>query len=549
MDGHQHHLVGALVVAVDVADEGDIFQIALQRGVLAVLVAVVLDVVHQLAQVLQAVGGVLVALGGVGFQHGLVAGPLDDVGGKGVQRLGLQRILQALVDLPEFQQGHHSPAELGVLVGVADDLQHAHPLLGGKVCNDLHRGVADLAGRLVDDAAQAHVIAGVGHDGHIGVDVLDLFAVVETLAAHDLVGDARAGEVAFDGSRLGVHAVEDGVVGQMAARFQVLADDVCNVHGLVLLVLGGVHLHLVALAVVGPQGLALALRVVLDDAVGGVQDVGGGAVVLFQPDGLCPGVALFKVEDVFNGSPAEAVDALVIVAHHADVALRAGEQAHQTELRHTGVLILVHQQVFVFGLVEVPHVRVLCQQLHGLVDEVVEVEGTGLLQPLFVGGVDAGRQRALGVLGGVGKGLFRADQLILPAAHLVDGALDGEELVIHVQVLVHRLHHPLGIVGVVDGKTAGVADLLRPAAQDAHTGRVEGGGEHLVALFPAQHPAQALLHLPGRLVGKGDGHHVPAAHGVLPQHTVQPAGRGGAGHDGIAQGLDILFGGGAGQLF
>ena len=93
MDGHQHHLVGALVVAVDVADEGDIFQIALQRGVLAVLVAVVLDVVHQLAQVLQAVGGVLVALGGVGFQHGLVAGPLNDVGGKGVQRLGLQRIL------------------------------------------------------------------------------------------------------------------------------------------------------------------------------------------------------------------------------------------------------------------------------------------------------------------------------------------------------------------------------------------------------------------------------------------------------------------------
>ena len=79
------------------------------------------------------------------------------------------------------------------------------------------------------------------------------------------------------GVRLGVHAVEDGVVGQMAALFQVLADDIRDVHGFVLLVLGGVHLHLVALAVVGPQGLALALRVVLDDAVGGVQDVGGGS--------------------------------------------------------------------------------------------------------------------------------------------------------------------------------------------------------------------------------------------------------------------------------
>ena len=61
------------------------------------------------------------------------------------------------------------------------------------------------------------------------------------------------------------------MVGQMTARLEVLANDVRNVHRFVLLVLGGVHLHLVALAVVGPQGLALALRVVLDDAVGGVQ--------------------------------------------------------------------------------------------------------------------------------------------------------------------------------------------------------------------------------------------------------------------------------------
>ena len=72
------------------------------------------------------------------------------------------------------------------------------------------------AGRLVDDAAQAHIIAGVRHDGHVGLDILDLFAVVEALAAHDLVGDACTGKVAFDGGRLGVHAVEDGVVGQMS---------------------------------------------------------------------------------------------------------------------------------------------------------------------------------------------------------------------------------------------------------------------------------------------------------------------------------------------
>lgn len=190
--------------------------------------------------------------------------------------------------------------------------------------------------------------------------------------------DARAGEVAFDGSRLGVHTVENGVVCQMPALLQVLTDDIRDMAGFVLLILGGIHLHLIALTVVRPQGLALALGVVLDDAVGCVEDIGGGAVVLLQSDGLGAGIEFFKVENVLNGSATEAVDALVVIAHNADVALRPGEQADQTELRHAGILILVHQQVTVLVLVELPHILVLRQQLNGLIDQVVEVEGSCL---------------------------------------------------------------------------------------------------------------------------------------------------------------------------
>ena len=506
------------------------------------LIAVVFDVVDQLAQVLQAVCRILVALGRIGFQHGLVAGHLNDILGKFVQRPGFQRFLQFFVDLPEFQQRHDGTAEFGVCIRVGDDLQHTDSLLGGKVSDHINSGVADLPGRLVDDAAQAHIIPGVRHNGHIGVDVLDLFAVIEALAAHDLMGNARAGKVAFDGSRLGIHAVEHRMVRQMPALFQVLTDDICNVHGFVLLILGSVDLHLVALVVPGPQGLALALGVVLDDAVGSIQDIGGGTVILLQTDGLGAGEDALKVQNVLNGGTAETVDALVIVTDNADVLFRAGEQADQPELGHAGILILVHQQVAVLVLVELPHVRVVGQQLHGLVDEVIKIERTGLFQLFLVSCVDAGGLGALHVSGVVCKRLFRADQLILPAAHLVDGGLDGQEFIIDAQFFIHRFHHALGIVGVVDGKAAGVADLLRPAAQDAHTGRVEGGGKHLVPLFAAQHIAQALFQLPCRLVGKGDGHHVPTANSILPQHPVQPGGRIGAGHNCRFQGLDIILG-------
>ena len=487
-------------------------------------------------------------LGGVCFQHGFVAGQFNDIRGKLVQRAGGKRILQTLVDLPELEQRHDRAGELGVLVGMADDIQHTDPLLPGKVRNDIHGGGTDLAGGLVDDAAQPHIVPGVGYDGHIGVDVLDLLTVVEALPAHDLMRNTRAGEVAFDGSRLSVHAVEDGVVCQMSACLQVLADNVRDMAGFILLVLGGVHLHLITLAIIRPQGLALALGVVLNDTVGCVEDVGGGAVVLLQTDGLGAGIELFKVEDIFNGSTTEAVDALVVVAHHADVALRPGEQADQTELRHAGILILVHQQVAVLVLVELPHVRVVGQQLHGLVDEVIKIKRAGFFQLFLVSCVDACGLGALHVSGVVCKGLLRADQLILPAAHLVDGGFDGQKFIIDAQLFIHRFHYTLGIIGVVDGKAAGVADLFGPAAQDAHTGRVEGGGEHLVPFLAAQHPAQAFLQFPCRLIGKGNGHHVPAAHRVAAQHPVQPAGGVCTGHNGGAQGLDVLLGHRAGRF-
>ena len=125
------------------------------------------------------------------------------------------------------------------------------------------------------------------------------------------------------------------------------------------------------------------------------------------------------------------------------------------------------------------------QQLHGLVDEVIKIERTGLLQLFLVSCVDAGGLGALHVSGVVCKGLLRADQLILPAAHLVDGGLDGQEFIIDAQLFIYGFHYTLGIVCIIDGKAAGVADLFGPAAQNAHTGRVEGGGEHFVSFLAA----------------------------------------------------------------
>ena len=85
----------------------------------------------------------------------------------------------------------------------------------------------------------------------------------------------------------------------------------------------------------------------------------------------------------------------------------------------------------------------LRQQDDRLVDEVVEVESTGLLELLLIGGVDLGRKSVLRVPAG-SSGPLPADELVFPTAHLVDGAFDREELVVHAQLFVHSLHDPLG---------------------------------------------------------------------------------------------------------
>ena len=52
-----------------------------------------------------------------------------------------------------------------------------------------------------------------------------------------------------------------------------------------------------------------------------------------------------EVEDAAHVGAAEAVDRLVRVAHHGEVAAVAGERAQQRDLARVGVLVLVHEDV------------------------------------------------------------------------------------------------------------------------------------------------------------------------------------------------------------
>ncbi len=378
-------------------------------------------------------------------------------------------------------------------------------------------------GGIVDDARQAQVVPRVVHRAQVGQHILHLRPVKEADAPDDAVGDGVALEGLLQLVGLGVHPVENGVVLPVPPRRYIAQDLGGHILGLVLLVHGGVAADLVPRPVLGPELLALAALVVADDRVGGLQDVLGGAVVLLQADDPGPLVLVLKGEDILDGGPPEAVDGLVVVAHHADILPPPGQGGGQEILEMVGILVLINEYIAEFPLIKFPNVIEFQQQPDGVEDDVVEIQSVGLPQAPFVLHIDLGDFLQAQVAGALALLLVVLGQLhgVLGPGDVPQNGPGREGLVIQVEVLQNILDHPLGVGGVVDGEGALIPQAVDVPAQDAHAGRVEGGGPHVVG-GGAQHLFQAGLQLSGGLIGKGDGNDSPGGRRVHGAQLLHP---------------------------
>ena len=202
--------------------------------------------------------------------------------------------------------------------------------LGAVLEGDLYRCRADAARWGVDDTEEGDVILRVDEAGDGGEDILDFAAVEKAFSADESIGDFHAAEVFLQKARLGVHAVDHREVfprdTACIADGSSLADDklgFCFVIG---------HCHDMDRIAAGdrtPEVLHAAARVVFDEAVCRGENGIRAAVVLLEADDLGIWEMLFKLEDVRHLGPTPPVDALVVIAHHADIRRVTGrKQAH-----------------------------------------------------------------------------------------------------------------------------------------------------------------------------------------------------------------------------
>ncbi len=173
-------------------------------------------------------------------------------------------------------------------------------------------------------------------------------------------------------------------------------------------------------------------------------------------------------------------------------------------LDDVGVLVLVDQDIAEAALVVGEHVRVLLEQPEAFEEQVAEVAGVELLQPLLVGGVELAALSP-------GKHAFARWHFLRRQAAVLPAVDEGCELPRRPALLVdagrldHLLHQSQLIVGIENREAAFQADELGMPAQDLDADRVEGAEPAHAFDSAADQAADALLHLACRLVGEGDG--------------------------------------------
>ena len=274
-----------------------------------------------------------------------------------------------------------------------------------------------------------------------------------------------------------------------------------------MLVPGAIEARRVAGRVLGPQRLVLALHVVGDDPGRQREDRLRRAIVLLEAHDLGARIVVLEVEDVADVGAPPLVDRLVAVADDAHVAMLGGEQPDDAVLRAVRVLVLVDEHVAPEAAVVGEDVRNLGEEADHQQQQVVEVDGARLAQPLLVARVDE-RRFLLPRPPRVAQRLGHGDHLVLEVRDAVHGGARRERAVGQLTLLQAVLHERQAIVLVVDREVRRQAQVRAVLAQDPHAPRMERGDQRRLEPDRRQQAVDPSRHLAGGLVGERHGEQV-----------------------------------------
>ena len=266
-------------------------------------------------------------------------------------------------------------------------------------------------------------------------------------------------------------------------------------------IVGRVEFQFVARRAFGPEVLAQAGSIVGYQGIGGIQYVGGGTVVLFQPVQDRRGKVLLKTLHVLHPGAAEAVDGLVVVSDCEQVVVPARQQPQPGILQRVGILELVHQDMAKALPVMSQEIVPVTKQFVGSQQEFGKVNQAGAITGLLVAAVNRYHLLQDGIA--VNIDMLRSQTLVLLPVYEPLRLLGGILVLIQVQPAYHPAQGTQLVLTVEDLKTVRQARFLPVQAQYPVGKPVESAHPH-AAGRAFQQGLDPGAHLRGGLVGERD---------------------------------------------
>ena len=381
------------------------------------------------------------------------------------------------------------------------------PLVAGPQ-EPFHGDVAQSARRHIGDSQQADVVVGIDQRFHVGEEILDLPPVEEALAADQMVAHSGRAQGGFNGTRLLVRPEKDGTIAPLRFVRQPLELDLRhNFAGFIFICIVSLNLDFGPGAIAGPQGFPTTADVVLDDGVGRIENIRGAPIILLQLDDLDLGKMLLQVQQIGHLRSAPAVNALVIIADDAKVAMFLGERMDQFKLGGVGVLIFVHHHILIFFAAGGQCVGMPAKKPEGQQNQIVKIHGVASVQGgfIFLGNMQGQRAhiriakhagRRPGILEFAQHGEHRAGIGLFA----FDGN-GGQDFFYGRQLLGFVIDDEIALVTQFFDVLAENPDAqgVKGANRWPAVGGTDAGGD---TLFDRQEFADAFLHFAGRFIGE-----------------------------------------------
>ena len=370
---------------------------------------------------------------------------------------------------------------------------------------------ADAALRFVDDAFERQIIGRIDDQPHI----LGFLALIKAEAGQYLVRNPAPLQRVLKESGLRVRAVENReiVIGSLSVLEQI--DLLRDVIGFFLVAVASPVDDLIPRLLVRPEFFCLAAAVVPNDRMRRRQNIAVGAIVLFELDHTRLRKIFFKVEDVADVCAAPLVDTLVIIADHAKILTRLGQQADNLVLDVVGILIFVHEDVTETVLIIREDIRIVTQHMQGVDQKVIKVHGVVPFELLLIGPVDTADHLAAEVVR-LGLEVFpRADVMLLLLADCCGKVGLRIELRVNILLLHDGFYQRFLIDRIVHDEVVLIADSLTMLTQDTQAHGMKSHDPH--ARASADQLLDTFSHLAGRLIGEGYRQNLIGTHALLDQ--------------------------------